>query len=551
MVAKIADWYVEKGYGEAHPLDQVSCKELPEHLQKEVEKLRGLTVADLSSSAGHADTHGCIFDALLAQFPERERTVLLERVIMPRPTTLAVLGERFGVSHQRIAQIEKEVREHIGILTAPGTSVRERLKTMVDSLPRLVPLTVDGDSIAQTHDLLAPVTDTGLPVWVFLNALCDEVEVSDGWLGIPNLDLDVAVTHARLAEQAIVPGVSRVGADRLQLGFTPAQFDAWLSHCGYKRYLSFAVRPAERVADAVVQVLTMAEGALTVPEIMRVLSELGVARSITTVTAALRSDDRVRREDDAWRLRCPRPLRTEVFNRLYTVLDEGQEMDWEELRRTCSDLLISAEELRVIASHGPFETHGDIVRLKDKQEPEVLPPTLCLGLYRVSDGWVHPLRMMSQADKVLSVPLPSAVVEIAELRFGETRDVAEGVSLSWVLPAPCLRISSHAQYKIRPGQRVRLWFGDDGQFRIQEIPPLNVVGTPWAAALSVMGLPSAGNAATDESTVRHAVGVMDEHPIGALVGAYLRKAEFGVLDQLRRLSDVFFDDQDLRYAPQG
>lgn len=50
---------------------------------------------------------------LVKNMPERERTIILERTLSDEPETLLDLGDKFGVSRERIRQIENELKQKV------------------------------------------------------------------------------------------------------------------------------------------------------------------------------------------------------------------------------------------------------------------------------------------------------------------------------------------------------------------------------------------------------------------------------------------------------
>lgn len=65
--------------------------------------------------AEEADSEVSSFaSALAAELDERERAVLIERMLAEEPASLASLGRRFAVSRERMRQIERDLRERVG-----------------------------------------------------------------------------------------------------------------------------------------------------------------------------------------------------------------------------------------------------------------------------------------------------------------------------------------------------------------------------------------------------------------------------------------------------
>ena len=59
----------------------------------------------------------CIRDRSIAQLPDREKYIFTQRRLSENPPTLEDLGKQFGVSRERIRQLEarafKQVRESV------------------------------------------------------------------------------------------------------------------------------------------------------------------------------------------------------------------------------------------------------------------------------------------------------------------------------------------------------------------------------------------------------------------------------------------------------
>ena len=60
---------------------------------------------------------------ILGQLPKRERYILEKRILSEKPMTLRSIGEKFGISRERVRQLETATIERIRAEVAPDLGV--------------------------------------------------------------------------------------------------------------------------------------------------------------------------------------------------------------------------------------------------------------------------------------------------------------------------------------------------------------------------------------------------------------------------------------------
>lgn len=521
----IAEWQVSLGNASHTPFGGLDFDGIPEPLRAQGEMLKALTYGDLMSlHAAHQRAVNALLKTIFAEFTERETAILLERILADRPTTLQVLGQRFGVSHQRIAQLERDFRARVTDNLQPGTHFGDLLGSFVKRVGQLMPLP---RLLEASQELEQLVPGTAIPVWKLVDRVYDRVEIRDGWFASPSIDEMLRATRFAHREASIWPGVAVMGAHRGIWPFTDAELDDWCRICGFVTSQDFAVDPATNVSDALAQVLAMSSGPQSADSLGLVLASLGDARSSATVAAALRDDRRFLRSGDGrWSLRdMPIPY-TDVIHTIERTVRAQGPTPLSTILEACADLDRTPESIATYARYGHLTTVDGLVRLREKAQPVVFPPAEAPAMYRIDGGWAH-LTTLGAPDVAAGVvQVSTGIAALLGLESPGSHDIASlpGASVTFANTVT-VRLPDETMRKLRVGDRVLLWFGF-GAFEVRMAEPVDSGLTGAAQALNLFGLPATGDPDADLRRVAEVLDVPAGSDPRTLVAVSLRKREF-------------------------
>lgn len=524
----IAAWQVSRGRGDESPFAHIPLTDAPSDIQRHVRQLAAVTYQSLLYPAGRAASENVPLAAIMAELTERERAILLERVLADRQTTLQVLGQRFGVSHQRIAQLEREFRAKVAENLAPGTYFGELVRNLVKLVGPFAPLSV---LLARAPGMGEYVPGTTTPVWVLVDKLCDGVEIKGGWVAVPSIAEVVRASRQWVREMEVAPGVSVIGVQRDIWEFNDDHVAAWARLCGYIPYQDFLIDPATHVADALEQALLTSSGPQSVDALGHQLAAVGERRSAATVMAALREDERFVRTGSGWTLRHRPPTYADVIADLRRRVTEQGSISLAEAVEAGAALGASADAVNVYARTGWFTTTDDgRVRLAEHPLPLAFTPAESPGLYRVDGGWGQVVTITQQDLELDSVQVSSGVGVLLGITPPGRVDLPSlpGAHVTWNVPHVRVTLPTESLRPYRPGDRLLLWFGF-GSFQVRPLPPRTDGLVGVAAALDDLGLPFSGDPDADLRALASALDLPPGSDLRRIREACRRKREWTAL----------------------
>nr|WP_082908853.1 sigma factor-like helix-turn-helix DNA-binding protein [Microbacterium chocolatum] len=140
-------------------------------------RIIALSASALLPDVGAIGAAASAIEESLAGLGEREMAVLRERVMADDPVSLDELGLRFGVTRERIRQVESKL---MGRLT--GLAQQGDLHSLVTIASGTIGDLVRLRTLVQRHPTLGQtVPSIGQPVWRFLDRIDPAYEIKDGW----------------------------------------------------------------------------------------------------------------------------------------------------------------------------------------------------------------------------------------------------------------------------------------------------------------------------------------------------------------------------------
>lgn len=498
----------------------------PEELQELAARVRDFRFDDLLDPAvNRADpldevvkfVRGC---------DEREVAILRDRFVGWERRTLDELGTAFGVTRERIRQVEKQLLARFRDVTDQSTAVGRLLASMRIDIEPVCRL----DRLVSKNPVLdRQVPRLDVPLWRVLDQLDDAFIVDDGWAAMPSIDAAKARTRALFDEVADEHGVALSEDFATVTELQERERDAWMWYCGFRTVGRHLLAPVRSATDLAVQILSAAGEPLAFDELF---ARMAVDRNPQTMRNRFGSDDRFARVARGtyglaeWGGDEYVSIRDMIAQRV----DENGAYPLQDLIDEITARGVAEGSVRSYAAYGRFEIRNGMVTRRDKPGAPVRPPEESPGLYRVDDGWALLVELNHDHLRGSGVAVPSGVAALTGLAWGEEKFLGSAVgeqAVRFRASQPSLgtirRLVEH--HGGREGDRVLLVFTDDGRFEYRPAAAVDAGAAPLHRAVSLIGHAQVG---TDEEAVAvlaAAVGMPGEDRPRRILSAYRRRHE--------------------------
>ncbi|MDR2379842.1 MAG: hypothetical protein LBE08_01475 [Bifidobacteriaceae bacterium] len=537
----IAAWYAGIGLPDQPALSEQIPGWYPDTVTTAHHRLHALRARDLVAVGTRlpALVHG-IDLAITRRADARVLTILRRRVFATEPDSLESLGQTYGITRERVRQLEEralrrlvEDLDALSIVTAvrealaqPGPRVR-RLSDVLDSIPALG----------------AVLPSLGQPVWRVFERLDRNFEVSDGWWVRPTMQEAIKATRASLASVANPHGVVPLDAVN---GISAANPEAlrefreqWLIQCGITVFGEFALLRTISVADYAAGLLSAVGEPLSSHQL---IESLGPPHSIQSLRNRLSKNERFTRTDRdrwalrEWGLREYSGIRREIGKRLELA---GGTMPLEELIDELTHTFsISPASVVAYAAAPPYHSRDGIVSLAPPGAETSKPPKRTARLFRVPGGWAYRTRVRSSHLRGCGSPAPVAITAILNLQFGQSRELTSSLGpqfMYWNGLHPTFGTIRRflVGQGIPVGADVFLVIRDDGSFSVDPVRP--PTGEPLADALSLIDAPATDNRDEAGQALARAIGLPDSTTGTALIKGYKQRGDTNIARLLERV----------------
>lgn len=457
-------------------------------------RIVALSASDLLPEVEPGGAGAAAVEAAFVGLGERELAVLRERVMADDPMSLDELGRRFGVTRERIRQIESKLIARLTEQTQEG-DLHSLATIAAGAIGSLVGLR----TLIQRHPTLGEqVPAIGQPVWRFLDRLDPSYEIKDGWCARGTVSGVVARTKseiARLAGQRCF--VELAAVDESDVDLSPE----WLEYCGVTLLRGCALLGRAGMPDRAEVVLHTQQEPMSSEDL---IAELGVDRSVRSMRNQLSEDarfTRVNRDDwalTAWGLTGYLPIRAMIGRSLSGA---GGEMTIDDLIADITSRFdVSPRSVVTYANSFPYIISKGVVRRRVRRDMRRLRRkglAQTRGLYRHHDSVKLRLVVSSEHLRGSGSPLPNALGEEIDLSIAEaktlTRTEGEGTILvSWRGPQIVIgsvRVELE-KLGLESGDIAFFVFGNDGSFRIE---PVAESATAESRLLALTGDPVVGS----------------------------------------------------------
>lgn len=499
----VAEWQVLRGRPELPVICEPGA-DAPEHVHAAWATITGISVADLFASTPMLSAAEQI-DRELCRLDARAMDILRLRVFADTPTTLDDLGARFGLTRERVRQIESRTVDFLQTSQALA-SVRALASHALGDERVVTPLeTMLGESPA----LVESVARVGQPVWRVLDRIDASFEVADGWWCRETVKAAVAITKSALQTAAGDMRAFRV--DELPMLKEFAWSIDWVRYCGIQVHEGYALLASNGIPDRAAVTLESEGSPMSGEEIA---SRIGAERSVRSVKNALASDDRFVRVDrnswalTSWGLATYQSIRQLIA---HEVSSHGGSV---RLSKLVADITqrfsVSATSVMGYASAPPFTTVDGIVEMASVNSPVPRKsPYDTRRLFRVADAWALRFTINAEHARGSGSVLPSALISALALEYGEVRFLSCRLGeqrLGW--NGPQLALGSIKRFvdgdELKIGDTCFAVFGVDGSFDVRRVEVPDDLGPQRAFELAGVAL---FNGAPGREDLAHAVGL--------------------------------------------
>ncbi|MWV58610.1 sigma factor-like helix-turn-helix DNA-binding protein [Rathayibacter sp. VKM Ac-2754] len=326
----------------------------------------------------------------LADLDERRRIILLERHVQGRRATLDQLGERLGVTRERVRQIESKVRDSLSTWLERDEALAFRaaaVRSRIGSLSHI-------ETLAEVPGVLESVDVDGTTALAVLDAVDDGFEGDGEWFAVPSLGAARAESETRFADlvdqHGGAPHSEVVASFAEWTGLSEKRVVEWMTLLGHVRIGDVWARTRRASIPDLTVALLSNEGEPRPIDWIEAAFE--GQRAVQSIRNALALDERlVRVGRGDWGL-------VEWGGEAYTSIKDAIAAEIERndgaialdslLEALPQRLSVAASSVRGYASGWPFVTRGGVVRFAERRAAVRKRPGLTKNLYFLDDGGV-------------------------------------------------------------------------------------------------------------------------------------------------------------------
>jgi len=539
----IATWYATVGLPGQPLLGDGLAAGTPDEVVKARRRIEELRTDDVLDEAELEMDIAGLFDDALGTLEPRARRILADRIFGNEVVTLDEIGQAFGVTRERIRQIEGKARgAMLGYISdgSPLEMVAHTARTLIGTIRPLEDLLAVMPALGKT------VESVGQPAWRVLDRLDDAYEIEDGWCVVPTMTAARTVTQTQLQEHADPYGVVRLEDLELVETSQPERraelTAAWLTHCGYLIDGDYALTRTQSVGDYGAAILSIHGSPLGVQEI---LDRFVVERSAGSLRNAMSIDDRFERVDrDQWALK---EWGLEAYAGIRSVIREqvarhGGRAKLDELVEYITGRYsVTASSVAAYASTPPFTCKEGVVRLAAGDREIRKTPEQTRRMFRRPGAWAYRVRITTDHLRGSGSVAPVAVASILDLQFGETRQLESALgpqSVAWTGIQPQFGTIRRflMDQDIAAGTEAFLVIHDDGTFSFEVGRELT--GNALLDALSLIGAPATPSIDEARAALTAAVGLPEASPVSSVIGAYRERGDGDIADLLTSVRET-------------
>lgn len=417
----VAGWCALIGIDGKVLLDQSTLATAPNEVRRAAERILTLRLNDIAADV-RAKSLSVVLDDALARLEPRALEILKLRLLSEEPMTLEDLGRRFGVTRERVRQIEGKARGALLTAVSESRGLADVAGSIASSTGTIRPLS---DLISAYPALAETVPSADQPAWRVLDQLDDAYEILDGWRVAPSMAAAEAATLALITESADAYGVARISDLNVVTVGPDTDADSaakdWVARCGYVVDGDFVLRHTGSVGDYGAAVLSIVGTPMTAQAIV---DRFAFERTAGSLRNAMSQDERFERVDrelwglKEWGLGSYGGIRSVIREHLAA---NGGEASLEELVETITGRYsVSASSVIAYANAAPFETVGGTVRTMRAGRTAETPPERTRRLFRKVDGWAYRITVSPDHLRGSGFVAPKAIASVLGLGMGDS-----------------------------------------------------------------------------------------------------------------------------------
>ncbi|WP_172657686.1 sigma factor-like helix-turn-helix DNA-binding protein [Demequina rhizosphaerae] len=532
----LAAWRAAIGKDEIALLAEQDLENLLPEVLAARERIMSATPSEVFGGVHELPDAATLLEKALEDLDPRAIVVLGARLFADAPVTLDELGQLFGLTRERIRQIEGKARAVMLDAISEGSlgMVAEVARDAVGSLCALE------DLLAAVPALARNVASASQPAWRVIDRLDDAYEIVDDWCAAPSMSAAVEATATQLRERSDNHGVARIEELELVSGLDITKVAArtrdWLVRCGYLVHGEHVLTKTRSVGDEAAGILSVQGEPMTAKDIR---SQLSSARSEGSLRNALGAEDRFARVDrETWALAewnlgeysdIKSAIRTELARAGGTMAVDAL------VEQITTRYSVSARSVAAYAAAPPFATRAGVVMRSALTREARKTPQQTARLYRTDSAWLYRVRISHDHHRGSGSVAPIAIATILDIGQGESIELQSALgpqAIRWTGLQPSFGTIRRflIELDIAVGTEVFLVISDDRTFGMELVR--EETGDPIANALALVGAPPESDPASALEALRHAASMQAHAPILSVIGTFRDRGDADVAELL-------------------
>lgn len=421
---------------------------------------------------------------------DRSRVIVTRRLFAWAPATLEELGQEFGVTRERIRQLETKARAKLQEVVAEGAPAGGVVTLVRSEIHGIKPLS---DVLIEVPALDRLVETVNQPAWRIVAVLDNAYEIADDWCTEPNFVTRAHETSVVLEELADECGVVRLADIDLGINGQPGKppwLADWLSHLGYQIQEEFALLRTRSVNDLAAALLSIEGSPMSTDQLFQRVQR----GSMINLRNQLNADLRFHKVDierwalTSWGMVEYSNIRTEISKLLEQA---GGELALATVIKSLVERFgVSAGSVNAFAGSAPFEVRNGIVRNQSGFIIGGKNPAKVQGYYQQGKDWFYRTTVTHDHLRGSGWGTSTALATIVGISAGGSIELKSRLGpqpFSWKHHQPTSGSIKRflAADGVSIGEDIFLIFTEDGSFDVAVLP--EIPAEPLAQALRLVG----------------------------------------------------------------
>jgi hypothetical protein len=443
-LSTLAEWQIIRGAPESALLEPAALLEpIPSRVREARDWLLSVDARTWVGAERKDQRVAQLIAGHISGLEAREVTILTDRILSKTPSTLDALGLEFGITRERVRQIETRLTSLLRLWVESDTKLGNyslAVRQRINKLSRLDSL------LNQMPELRELIAGAEMPAWYILDIFDDSIESDGIWIADPSLSELRRRTILTFQEAESAPGIAPFSD--LRSAFTDLNhlsdedLGSWLTNCGYLPFLDhFVSATIKSIPDLAFAYLHVTGLPATIDEIQE---HAFPDRSLRSAKNVILNDSRLVRVGRhsvglrEWGVR----EYTGIRDAIDSIVTTQNEVRLDELiANLTSDFDVSPKSITVYAGSWPFETVNGIVRRAEQSVPSSKPLSQTRNVYLVEDKFRLVLTASADHLRGSGFAIATSLATALSISPGEKRPLASSpsaITLSWMNTQPSL-----------------------------------------------------------------------------------------------------------------